>query len=70
MSTGAGDEGRSAPAPENGAGASADGAPEAREGRTARALVVVRERFDGVCVAFAVAAPDAASFGRDEDVLT
>ncbi|WP_437571186.1 AAA family ATPase [Sorangium sp. So ce542] len=69
MSTSAGDEGRSAPAPEDGAGASADGAPEAREGRTARALVFVRERFDGACVAFPVAAPDAASFGRDEDVL-
>ncbi|WP_437938509.1 AAA family ATPase [Sorangium sp. So ce341] len=69
MSTSAGDEGRSAPAPEDGAGASADGAPDAREGRTARALVFVRERFDGACVAFPVAAPDAASFGRDEDVL-
>ncbi|WP_437317747.1 AAA family ATPase [Sorangium sp. So ce385] len=69
MSASAGDEGRSAPAPEDGAGASADGAPEAREGRTARALVFVRERFDGACVAFPVAAPDAASFGRDEDVL-
>ncbi|WP_437725122.1 AAA family ATPase [Sorangium sp. So ce861] len=69
MSTSSGDEGRSAPAPEDGAGASADGAPEAREGRTARALVFVRERFDGACVAFPVAAPDAASFGREEDVL-
>ncbi|XXX77784.1 AAA family ATPase [Sorangium sp. So ce134] len=79
MSTSPGDDGRSAPAPEDGAGASAEGAPEAgasaegapqaSEGRTARALVFVRERFDGACVAFPVAAPDAASFGRDEDVL-
>ncbi|WP_437610391.1 AAA family ATPase [Sorangium sp. So ce834] len=69
MSASSGDEGRSAPAPEDGAGAPADGAPEAREGRTARALVFVRERFDGACVAFPVAAPDAASFGRDDDVL-
>ncbi|WP_437335678.1 hypothetical protein [Sorangium sp. So ce394] len=29
----------------------------------------MRERFDGAGVAFPVAAPDAASFGRDEDVL-
>ncbi|KYF72076.1 hypothetical protein BE11_43625, partial [Sorangium cellulosum] len=75
MSTTSGDDGRAAPAPEDGAGAPEDGAgaPEdiagAREGRTARALVFVRERFDGACLAFPVAAPDTASFGRDEDVL-
>ncbi|KYF65028.1 AAA family ATPase [Sorangium cellulosum] len=82
MSTTSGDDGRDAPAPEDGAGAPEDGAgapedtastPEdsagAREGRTARALVFVRERFDGACLAFPVAAPDTASFGRDEDVL-
>ncbi|WP_437600346.1 AAA family ATPase [Sorangium sp. So ce590] len=69
MSTSSGDDDRSAPAPDDGAGASAEGAPEASEGRTARALVFVRERFDGACVAFPVAAPDTASFGRDEDVL-
>ncbi|MGK3997406.1 AAA family ATPase [Sorangium sp. So ce1024] len=75
MSTTPGDDGRSAPAPEDGAGAPGDGASAAdedagaREGRTARALVFVRERFDGACLAFPVAAPDVASFGRDEDVL-
>ncbi|WP_437928185.1 AAA family ATPase [Sorangium sp. So ce291] len=110
MSTTSGDDGRSAPAPEDGAGAGEAAAPEgatgsreaaapedgagageaaapedgagageasadqdeaasARDGRTARALVFVRERFDGACLAFPVAAPDAASFGRDEDVL-
>ncbi|WP_437814253.1 AAA family ATPase [Sorangium sp. So ce1078] len=74
MSTTSGDDGPSAPAPEDGAGASAEGAPEAGasaggEARTARALVFVRERFDGACVAFPVAATDVASFGRDEDVL-
>ncbi|WP_437307493.1 AAA family ATPase [Sorangium sp. So ce388] len=74
MSTTSGDDGRSAPAPEDGAGAGEasadqDEAASARDGRTARALVFVRERFDGACLAFPVAAPDAASFGRDEDVL-
>ncbi|WP_437781286.1 AAA family ATPase [Sorangium sp. So ce1097] len=73
MSTTPGDDGRSAPAPEDGAGAPGDGASGseegARAGRTARALVFVRERFDGACLAFPVAAPDVASFGRDEDVL-
>lgn len=83
MSTTSGDDGRAAPAPEDGAGAGEAAAPErareasaeqdeaasARDGRTARALVFVRERFDGTCLAFPVAAPDAASFGRDEDVL-
>ncbi|AUX39222.1 uncharacterized protein SOCE26_006050 [Sorangium cellulosum] len=69
MSTSAGDDGRSAPAPEDTAGATEPGATEARGERTARALVFVRERFDGACLAFPVAAPDAASFGREEDVL-
>ncbi|XYH98880.1 AAA family ATPase [Sorangium sp. So ce1128] len=98
MSTTSGDDGRSAPAPEDGAGAGEaaapdgaagageaaapdgaagageagdeqDGAAGAREGSTARALVFVRERFDGACLAFPLAAPTAASFGRDEDVL-
>ncbi|WP_437715269.1 AAA family ATPase [Sorangium sp. So ce448] len=69
MSTSSSDDGRSAPAPEDGAGASAEGARDASDGRTARALVFVRERFDGACLAFPVAAPGVASFGRDEDVL-
>ncbi|WP_437677376.1 AAA family ATPase [Sorangium sp. So ce131] len=69
MSTSAGDDGRSAPAPEDTAGAAEPGAAEARAERTARTLVFVRERFDGACLAFPVAAPDAASFGREEDVL-
>ncbi|WP_437279301.1 AAA family ATPase [Sorangium sp. So ce375] len=69
MSTSAGDDGHSGPAPDDGAGASAEETREASEGPTARALVFVRERFDGACLAFPVAAPDVASFGRDEDVL-